>query len=191
MGTLILIVGPSGSGKDTLLDAARAHFQDSERLLFCERVITRADQIGERHIVVSDAEFQRRKKDGGFFLSWRAHDLQYGIDSKFLAALQAGISVTANVSRQIVTDARKKWPHTQVIHVTASREIRRERLITRGREAREAIEARVARADRFDDFDAAWLSRLENSGALTQSVERFIGLIAKAISAETDSAREF
>lgn len=187
-GTLILIVGPSGAGKDTLLDAARRRFEDDERLLFCDRVITRADQIGEKHIVISEAEFERTRDEGGFFLFWCAHDLQYGIGSDILDVLKAGRSVVANVSRQIVSEARAKWPSTYVIHITAGKDVRRERLIARGRESVDGINERIERADSFETFDAEWLSRLDNSGALADGVERFVELIAEAISAETGSA---
>jgi ribose 1,5-bisphosphokinase len=189
-GTLILIVGPSGAGKDTLLDAARRSFKDDERLLFCDRVITRAHQIGEKHIVISEAEFERKRNEGGFFLFWCAHDLQYGIVSDILDVLKAGRSVIVNVSRQIVSEARAKWPSTRVIHITAGKDVRRERLIARGRESIDGINERIGRADSLETLDAEWLSRLDNSGALADGVERFVEMIADAISSEARSAQE-
>ncbi len=190
-GTLILVVGPSGAGKDTLLDIAKAHFQDDPDIQFRRRVITRADQTGERHIVVSEAEFADTLDAGGFFLSWRAHGLQYGITTDIVGDLREGRTVVANVSRQIVAEARRKWPNTQVIYIGASPEVRRERLVARGRESAGNIDERLGRADIFGANEAEWLTRLDNSGALADGVSRFIALIAGAakLKSEAESAR--
>ena len=96
-GALILIVGPSGAGKDTLLDAAKAHFEGDRSLAFWQRVITRADQTGERHIVATEAEFARVLGEGGFFLAWEAHGLKYGVGLDILDVLRSGKTVVASV----------------------------------------------------------------------------------------------
>ena len=179
-GTLILVVGPSGAGKDTLLDAARAHFQGDDRIVFPLRCITRADQIGEQHAALSQAEFARRTEDGGFFLSWRAHGLDYGIMAEVLEKLVGGNIVVLNVSRRIIGEARQKWPRTHVIQITARPEVLRERLLARGRESADGIGQRLERASEIRLPEAGWLSELDNSGDLASAVGRFTALILDA-----------
>jgi ribose 1,5-bisphosphokinase len=181
-GTLILVVGPSGAGKDTLLDAARVHFEGDETIVFARRFITRDDQIGEQHAALSKGEFARREEEGGFFLCWRAHGLDYGITAEVLEKLTAGNTVVLNVSRRIIGEARHKWPRTHVIQITARPEVLRERLLARGRETADGIGQRLERAGEIRLTEAEWLSELDNSGDLASTVTRFTALILRAAS---------
>jgi ribose 1,5-bisphosphokinase len=180
-GALILVVGPSASGKDTLLDAARRHFRAEGRLVFSRRVITRTDQTGEPHEIVSEHTFRRIAEDGGFFLAWEAHGLHYGISTGVLDALKRGRSVVINVSRQIIPDARGKWPNTHVISVMASEEVRRRRLLARGRESAQDIDERLRRAMTCDLPGGDWVTSVDNSGDLVSGVARFVGAISAVL----------
>jgi ribose 1,5-bisphosphokinase len=190
-GTLILVVGPSGAGKDTLLDAARAHFEGDETIVFARRFITRDDQIGEQHTAVSEVEFARREAEGSFFLCWRAHGLYYGITAEVLEKLAAGNAVVLNVSRRIIDEARRKWPRTHVIQVTARPEVLRERLLARGRETADGIGQRLERAGEIRLVEVEWLSELDNSGDLASAVARFTALILRAASGSKGGGSEF
>ena len=85
-GHLVLVVGPSGAGKDTLLNLARTHFASREDVVFQRRVITRPADTTEDHEPVTEAEFAGRD----FALSWRAHGLCYGIPLDLETELAAG-----------------------------------------------------------------------------------------------------
>jgi len=182
-GKLILVVGPSGAGKDTLIDAARAHFAGEPGMLFCERCITRMDQTGEPHAALSEAEFARVAKAGGFFLAWQAHGLSYGVTAEIVDILGSGTTVVVNTSRRIIADARRKWPGTHVVHVTAAPEVLRERLKLRGRETSAAVDHRLRRGIEVGCPQGEWVVEVDNSGALADGVARFNAALAALISA--------
>lgn len=145
-GTLILVVGPSGAGKDSLIAAVRSRFSDDDSLVFARRCITRPpDPDGEAHEAVSQMEFERRRDADEFMLSWQAHGLSYGIPSSYEAALRSGRAVIANASRTVVDRARNIFTPAAIVHVTASPEILAHRLVRRGRENESDQDGRLQR----------------------------------------------
>jgi len=138
---LVLVVGPSGAGKDTLLTMARTALADDTRFRFVRRVITRsAEAGGEDHEPVSDIEFAARN----FILSWEAHGLRYGIPADVADDIARGTVVVANVSRSIIAEAATRFP-VRVIEVTAPAEVLGARLSARGRESAADVAQRLAR----------------------------------------------
>jgi phosphonate metabolism protein PhnN/1,5-bisphosphokinase (PRPP-forming) len=166
-GTLFLIVGPSGAGKDTLINAARARLPTS-MFVFPRRTITRSAGAGEDHMPIDLATFETRERSGAFALSWRAHGLAYGIDVAIVEALASGKHVVANVSRAIVAEARVKFDPVRVIEITASPATLAARLEARGREQRSEIEDRLSRRS-----DTPADITIVNDAALAQAVEKF------------------
>ncbi|MBR0654988.1 phosphonate metabolism protein/1,5-bisphosphokinase (PRPP-forming) PhnN [Plastoroseomonas arctica] len=140
---LIAVVGPSGAGKDTLMDRARAAFADDPRYVFARRVITRpADAGGEAHEAVSEAEFDARLP--GFALHWSAHGLRYAIPGSIKTAIAAGRVVIANLSRGVLAEAAARY-RLRVLLITAPVAVRAARLAARGREEAADVAARLAR----------------------------------------------
>jgi ribose 1,5-bisphosphokinase len=152
-GRLILVVGPSGAGKDTLLNLARRHFAERADIVFARRVITRPADVTEDHEPATEAEFAARD----FALSWQAHGLSYGIRRDIEADLAAGKQVIANVSRGIIAQARESYP-CFLIEISASPEILAARLAQRGRETAADIAARLARVVEKTPADAVILN---------------------------------
>jgi len=170
-GTLFLIVGPSGAGKDTLIAAVRAALD--ARFVFPRRVITRpADPDGEDHEAVDASSFTAREQARGFVLSWRAHGLAYGIPVTIVEQLAAGQHIVANVSRGVAATARARFPRTHVVLVTAPPEVLRARLAARGRESGAAIDERLGRVQ-----DVAADSVIVNDGAPETAVHALLSVL--------------
>ncbi|WP_085578221.1 MULTISPECIES: phosphonate metabolism protein/1,5-bisphosphokinase (PRPP-forming) PhnN [unclassified Pseudomonas] len=179
-GRLIYLMGPSGSGKDSLIDAAR----EPLRALGCEvvrRVITRsAESVGEEAVGVTPQEFERRRSAGDFALSWQANGLSYGIPVQIDQWLQSGRHVLVNGSRGHLAEAFERYPTLLPVLLTVRDDVLRERLLRRGRETLAQIDARLARNALFVAGDAvgeAPIHRLDNSGALADTVARLLAWV--------------
>lgn len=180
-GVLILVAGPSGSGKDTLIAAARRAFAGDDRFAFPTRFITREDQTGEEHIHVSAKDFERLRREDLFFLDWDAHGHSYGIPASVRNDLIEGRAVVCNVSRKLIPAARAAWKATEVILVSVSPETLKERLRRRGRESETEIENRVKRASDKACLPVGPLHCLDNSGALEVSIQAFFELLLRLV----------
>lgn len=173
-GTLFLVVGPSGAGKDTLLDGARIALGTDARYHFARRTITRpANAGGEAHEAVTTAEFASMAADNRFALCWGAHDLRYGIAHTELEPLREGIDVVANVSRGILDEARARFSPVSIISVIVPPHVLRARLEARGREDAAAIDRRLARAAALEVTGSDVLY-VQNDGTPEQGVARFL-----------------
>ncbi|GAK70529.1 phosphonate metabolism protein/1,5-bisphosphokinase PhnN [Agrobacterium rubi TR3 = NBRC 13261] len=168
-GIMIVVVGPSGAGKDTLMQFAAAQLGETQKLHFVRRVITRDhDAGGEDHDAVSQDEFDRRQQAGDFCVSWQAHGLSYGIPVSVLDRLNQGKILIANGSRSALAHFKATFPSLKVINIVATPEVLAQRLESRGRENREDILRRLQRGsiEVCGDFD---VTTIDNSGALEQS----------------------
>lgn len=171
-GRLVLVVGPSGAGKDTLLNALRENLSANPSVLFARRLITRsADGATEDHDVIDRAEYERRCACGEIALAWEAHGLGYILPPAVDAAIRDGRTVIANGSRRALPLAQAKYANVQVLLITAPREVLAARLAARGRESVAEIEARLDRAD-LDMPDVAGLIRIDNTGTIADGVSR-------------------
>lgn len=176
-GRLFLVVGPSGAGKDTLIDGARAALAGESGIAFARRAITRpADAGGEDHEAVDDAAFDARRDAGGFMLHWEAHGLKYGIPAAYADDLAAGRTVVANVSRAAIPVAMERFAPVTVLEITASPDILAARLAGRGRESVDAIAARLARDAAAIPADAPRIT-VVNDGAREDGIAAVVAAL--------------
>ena len=179
-GGVVLIVGPSGAGKDTLIGLARAALAAEGRLVFSSRVITRPPSAAEANVEVSPEAFAAARARGAFCLSWRAHGLDYAIPATALEAARRGCVVVANVSRAVVEAARRELPGVSVVEITADPDILAARLAGRQREAAGDQQARLAR-----QAAANWEADLTiaNDGDPGAAAARLIGHLRRRLAA--------
>ena len=171
-GTFFLVVGPSGAGKDSLIDGARAILGNG--YTFARRVITRpSGSPGEDHDGVSDMEFTRRQHAGEFLVTWDAHELRYGLPSSLTDTLASGTHVIANGSRGVVAELAAQLPRFAVVLVTAPPDVLAQRIASRGRESGDQVARRVSRqaAPMPDGVPCLTVS---NDSTLEVGVTRFV-----------------
>jgi ribose 1,5-bisphosphokinase len=145
-GRLVLVVGPSGSGKDTLIGGARAACEGDSSVVFPRRVVTRPSSAFEDNATFSDDAFKQAAAQGAFALWWTAHGHSYGIPSSIDNDIRAGRTVVCNVSRGVVGSARKRYAAVTVVLVTAPEPVLQERLAGRNRTSDGDIGSRIARS---------------------------------------------
>jgi ribose 1,5-bisphosphokinase len=145
-GRLILVVGPSGAGKDTLIGLARAACAEDGGIVFPRRVVTREATASEDNEQVSLEAFQQACAGGGFAMHWEAHGHGYGLPVAIDDDIRAGRTVVANVSRTVVEAMRRAYAHVAVVSITAPSDVLAERLAARARASDGQIEHRLRRA---------------------------------------------
>ena len=177
---LILVVGPSGAGKDTLLNGAREALGEHAPVRFVRRVITRpmveetGDPGQEVHDGISEQAFHARQEAGAFALSWRAHGLHYGVPADIAIDLAQGRVVIVNVSRAVVAEAAERFP-VAVIEIGAEPDVLARRLAARGREDADDVARRLSRAIELPL--PVERERVVNDGTVEQGVQRLLTAI--------------
>lgn len=143
---LVYVVGPSGAGKDSVLDGLVAAWPAPQPLHRARRTITRpAEAGGEQHEAVSPAVFAELRDGGALAMHWQANGLAYGVRHAELAPLRDGAWVVVNGSRAWLPELQRRWPGVTLVSIGASLPVLAQRLAARGRESPEAIAARLAR----------------------------------------------
>ncbi len=173
-GRLIAVVGPSGVGKDSVIDGVLHALPD---LRHVKRTITRAPGLGgEDHHAVSEETFKFEQEQGAYCLHWQAHGYSYGIPTDVLVDTEQGQEFIANLSRSVLIEAATKFPELVVIQLTASTTVLASRLSARGRESEEVIAARLARST-FPMPQGLIVHRISNEGPLEDTIDAMVKLL--------------
>jgi ribose 1,5-bisphosphokinase len=176
-GRLILVVGPSGAGKDSLIAQARSLCQSSD-VVFPRRVVTRPSAAAEDHDSMDDEAFDRAAARGDFSIWWRAHGLKYGIPASIEPDIRAGRSVVCNVSRAVVGEVRERFAQVLVVLVTAPPQVLAARVAQRGRATDGSIASRINRTVGTGEFRPDIV--IDNSGSIEEGGRRLLAAIVGA-----------
>lgn len=144
-GRLVLVVGPSGAGKDTLLGLARAATADDANVVFPRRIITREASISEDNEHVSPGTFREAMNRGEFAMHWEAHGNCYALSRAIDDDIRAGRTVVANVSRTVIEAMRLAYADVTVVSITAPPNVLADRIAMRARSSDGRLEARLSR----------------------------------------------
>jgi ribose 1,5-bisphosphokinase len=183
-GRLVVVVGPSGAGKDTLIATARARLAGNASFVFPLRLVTRTATAAEDHLTISDGDFARGVSRGEFAFWWEAHGLKYALPAALDTDLRAGRTVVCNVSRGIIAMLRLRYLQLSVVLVTAPAEVLAARLAGRGRTSDGDLAQRLGRAA---PSEAAFAPdhTIENVGAITEGAGHLFAAITGAHATST------
>jgi ribose 1,5-bisphosphokinase len=174
-GRLILVVGPSGAGKDTLIGLAKAACAEDRNIVFPRRVITREASVSEDNEEVSPGTFQEALARDEYAMHWEAHGHCYALSRAIDDEVRAGHTVVANVSRTVVAAMRQAYASVLVVSITAPPNVLAERLAMRSRGSDGRIEHRLHRT--VDEAAAAPDVTIVNTGSAAYHARQFVRII--------------
>jgi ribose 1,5-bisphosphokinase len=174
------VVGPSGSGKDAVLQRVRALLASDPRFVFPRRIVTRASSRAEDHHSMTAAEFEASLQRNAFALHWQAHALCYGIPADIDDEVRFGKCVVFNASRGIAKITRARYVNTSIVLVDAPISTRAERLAARAREHPEEIMTRLQRQS-VEGCDPDLT--IDNTGMLEAAADQLVGFLLARVTA--------
>ena len=145
-GRLVLVVGPSGAGKDTLLRLAQAACVDDRDIVFPRRIVTRESSADEDNVALGPDEFRRACEHGDFAVHWDAHGHSYALPLDINDDIRAGRAVVANVSRTVIGALRQTYANVVVVAITAPPDVLAQRLAARARHSDGNLAERLSRS---------------------------------------------
>jgi ribose 1,5-bisphosphokinase len=175
-GRLVVVVGPSGAGKDTLIAAARVRLAGEPAFVFPARLVTRTATAAEDHLTISDADFALGVSRGEFAFWWEAHGLKYALPAAVDTDIRTDRTVVCNVSRGIVSTLQLRYARLSVVLVTAPAEVLAARLGGRGRASDGDLAQRLGRqAPAEAEFAPDHV--IENVGDIADGVTHLVAAI--------------
>ena len=143
-GLWVFVCGPSGAGKDSVMDWAAEHLIGRPDIVFARRMVTRPSQPGSDHDPVTPKQFARMLGSGALVWCWETHGFHYAIAAHYAAEVAAGRMVVVNGSREHVgsLDATEQ---VRVVQIMADARQLAARMTQRGRDAPQEVARRLAR----------------------------------------------
>lgn len=173
-GNLIVVSGPSGAGKDTVVGRL-FEIHNGDDIHLSVSATTRSPRPGEvdgvSYYFLTKEAFEQKVSDGGF-IEWATFcDNMYGtLRDKVCDHLENGIDVILVIEVQGAMQVKKMYPDaTLVFLLCPSFEEQKQRLINRNTEAVDVIEQRIATARKeveyADNYDYVIINHDINESA--------------------------
>lgn len=176
-GCLIAVVGPSGAGKDSVLEASQRQLSNASHVRFVQRVITRQAESGhEDHTALDEKTFIAREQAGDFCITWQAHGLYYGVPLCVIDWINDGHTVILNGSRGALPSIARVFPMLRVAHLVVDDAILAQRLAARGRETAVEIKQRLSRCVPVSTRDKLDIV-IHNNSTLMEAADTFVAFV--------------
>ncbi|HEX2615726.1 MAG TPA: hypothetical protein VHL10_09545 [Nitrososphaera sp.] len=188
-GKLILVIGPTGSGKGTLLAHARNTIPELIFPVSCTTRVMRPGEIeGQTYYFVTQEEFEQRIANGEF-LEWAEYGgNRYGtLKSEILPAIAEGKTVIREIEVQGARQIQGILPHEQlrIIYIDAGTWDELERRIrARAPIGQPEIEARRRRYEDETSFKQQAAVVIANpDGGMENAKKEFVAAIRSIMNA--------
>ena len=178
-GSLIIISGPSGAGKGTLVDRLVARVPDVWVSISATTRPPRPHEVeGEDYFFLTPEEFASRI-EAGDFLEWaEVHGNRYGtLASTVASRLERGIDVILEIDPQGALQVKELMPDAVLVFILAPSMAELElRIRARGAETDEQIKTRLATAVRELQLVETYDYVVENDD-VARATDELVGII--------------
>jgi len=173
-GTLFIVVGNSGSGKDSIISGAvNGYPKELKEVKLTKRYITRTPSELQDNYSITTDDYKVMEQQGKFALKWKIYGLNYGVPIEIDEWLEKGYPVIVNVSRMIIEQAREIYENIKVVFIEVPLEITIKRIKNRGRESGQLLKQRIDRASANQTMPGADFI-VNNSKELDKAIEDFL-----------------
>ncbi len=174
-GRFVLVVGPSGAGKDTVLAGVKLRCAGDPAIVFPRRIVTRPASDAEDNDSLTPKAFDSAIGNGAFAFWWQAHGLKYGIPRTAEDDIRASRTVVCNVSRGVIGTVRGRYAYVATVEITAPADVLATRLAGRARDTDGSLDARLRRNAAFTAFQADHV--IQNIGAPDDAAQALLAVI--------------
>ena len=177
---VIVIHGPSGVGKDTIIDRLRERTHIQRATSTTNRPPRHYEEEGVHYHFVDDAEFQRKVQAGEFIEHARVYDQWKGVERREIEGpLARGDDVIIRTDVQGARTWREKLEGAVFIFLMAEdRESLTQRLTSRGSEDERSLAVRIAEFDaEVADIDNNDYVVVNRHGRLEDAIEELVAII--------------
>ena len=179
-GRLVVLSGPSGVGKDTVIQAVRRRLPELQRpVAYTTRAPRRGEADGREYSFVTLEEFLRLRESGEFLETATVHGNLYGTSKRRVEELlQSGRDVLLKIDVQGASQLRVDQPDATFIFLTPpSREVLLARLRERATESPLELARRTEDADR-ELAQSGWYHHVVVNDEVKRAAQEIVRLLA-------------